>query len=746
MKKCFYLLSVFTLSLSSYLAQAKIGDTFEYGDFSYRVTAENYSDAENTVLANGEVTLVKKATGITTNDISGDYVIPEKVYNGDNVEFTVTAISGGYSYSFMKTKITSVTIPSTILSIGSEVFSGCDLLTQVNFSEGLQTIGAEAFYGCAIEELILPESVTKIGQRLFSDCENLKTVHYGANLKTIGEVNMDNTSYFWQNNAKAYYGEIQGCSQLETITVSEENPYFCSYKGNVYTKDLKTLVHVVKQSDRTGEVVIDDGVEFFYCGLFSHHDGITSVVLPSSVKALSRQLFSSCPNLESINMEDTQIETIGWECFTNTCKMKEVNLPSTLKIIDARAFSNWDSLRVIKIPNSCIYIGGRGLKGNPMYAHVTLPSWIETFGSLLFSMSNIGDSKISEVTIPAYVNDNNYMTNYTGEKEPSFGPGNALKSIYIMGDHIPNFIFYSHRDKDVYVKKSVFDDKYPEGSSTMTIKSKTTWGSTTTKDYTISNISYRVPITMTNASGEPIEYKTLCRDFDVDLTHTNDNLPEGVEPLRAYVVENVDGEQRLVFLNEIRYIPSRLKANVTDEDGNLYQGVDEYVGVILRGTPGYTYYYEIGEHDYTQGADGQWLMEDAMAYSGSSFETNLMAGDANDEFYVYKTVLNENNDEIVNYGLNNNRFKIYYRDGWLNYNKSYLQLPKSVSDAVERNSQGEANLTLIFENADGTTDHISSTEFTQKSESDLFFNPIGQRVNSNAKGIIISKGHKRVNR
>ena len=139
-------------------------------------------------------------------------------------------------------------------------------------------------------------------------------------------------------------------------------------------------------------------------------------------------------------------------------------------------------------------------------------------------------------------------------------------------------------------------------------------------------------------------------------------------------------------------------------------------------------------------------MDDAMAYSGSSFETNLMAGDANDEFYVYKTVLNENNDEIVNYGLNNNRFKIYYRDGWLNYNKSYLQLPKSVSDAVELNSHGEANLTLIFENANGTTDHISSAEVTQKTESDLFFNPIGQRVNGNAKGIIISKGHKRVNR
>ena len=221
-----------------------------------------------------------------------------------------------------------------------------------------------------------------------------------------------------------------------------------------------------------------------------------------------------------------------------------------------------------------------------------------------------------------------------------------------------------------------------------------------------------------------------------------------MQPLRAYVVEDVDGDLRMVFLDEIKYIPSRLKANATDEYGNLYPGVDEYVGIVLRGTPGYTYYYEMGEHDYTQGANGQWLMDDAMAYSGNSFEDNLMAGDANDDFYVYQTVLDENDNKIVNYGLNNNRFKIYSKDGWLTYNKSYLQLPKSVSDVIEGNTDedGYANLILVFENADGTTDNVSAVEFTRNAESDIFYNTIGQRVNGNAKGIIISKGHKRVNR
>jgi hypothetical protein len=253
---------------------------------------------------------------------------------------------------------------------------------------------------------------------------------------------------------------------------------------------------------------------------------------------------------------------------------------------------------------------------------------------------------------------------------------------------------------------------------------------------------------MMSASGNPIKYKTLCRDFDVDLSHTNDNLPEGVEPLRAYLVEDVDGDLRMVFLNEIKYIPSRLKANVTDEEGNLYQGVDEYVGVVLKGTPGYTYYYEMGEHDYTHGAEGQWLMDDAMEYSNSSYEGNMMAGTANDDEYVYMTTQNENDETIVNYGLNNNRFKIYYKKGWLTYNKSYLQLPKHTSDAIEQDTDedGNANLTFIFNNADGSTDKVSSIEFFRNAESDIFYNPYGQRVSPNTKGIVIHNGKKIVNK
>ena len=94
--------------------------------------------------------------------------------------------------------------------------------------------------------------------------------------------------------------------------------------------------------------------------------------------------------------------------------------------------------------------------------------------------------------------------------------------------------------------------------------------------------------------------------------------------------------------------------------------------------------------------------------------------------------------------MNQNRFKIYSNEGWLTYNKSFLQLPKSVSDAIERNrdSEGNANLTMVFNNSDGTTDKVSAAEFTRNAESDIFYNPYGQRVKGDTKGIVIHNGKK----
>ena len=626
------------------------------------------------------------------------------------------------SVFWLCTSLVDVQIPSDFNAIGTGFFKDCSSLETIALPQNLTELEPEVFCNCSkLKNITLPNKVELINEKAFNNCISLTELNTPTNLKEIGRMAFENTA-------------LQGFYLPDGVIINERAFDRCNF---------------------TSLDVADNAI----------------IKLAPIYDFIEPYLWAKNTSLTSVNYNAKLLYG-----FCGNSNLQEFSIGNNVEVIGNDAFASVDNLRIIKIPNSVKAIGKGVFYNNKANAHITLPSYLEHLGTQI-----VRDCpRLSEITIPAYVKElkeqDTIYVDYTpeikqqirfvdgyssGELIPAsfekdgngtytgnaYGVGYQVKSVYVMGNEIPKFLIPREgNEQTIYVKKSVFFDKYANGKIFNSVVQSNTQPQTV---YNFeSKVDYKIPLAMINSSGVGIEYKTLCRDFDVDLTHTNDNLPEGVEPLRAYLVDDVDGDLRMVFMNEIKYIPSRLKANTTDEFGNRYKGVDEYVGVILRGSPGYTYYYEMGEHDYTQGDGGQWLMEDAMAYSNSIETNNLLAGDANDEFYVYKTVEDEDNNEIVNYGLNSNRFKIYYKNGWLNYNKAYLQLPKDVADAVERETdqEGNANLTFVFNNADGTTDKVSSVEFNRNCESDIFYNPYGQRVDANTKGIVIKNGKKYVNK
>ena len=693
----------------------------------------------NPVIPDGVVTISKSAFAYRPGVTS--ITIPE----------TCTTIG---DYAFLGTEISTLYIPQSVTTTGSAPFNGThitsvhvdDLATflKINTANAAFIANPDTLWTLyvnneRIEELVVPEEITKLGPSILA-CSDIKKITC-TNVKEIG----------WHT--------FERCENLETVVLPEtmtEWGYYCfgdcvklqniTIPGGMTEIPLGAFenCHSLETIDIPDNIININSGAFENSGIknismgsnvnkiaeeaFYNCDNLVEITLPSSLTSLGKSAFKGCDNLVTVNNETFGLTSIEYQTFMDCPKLEFITLNAGIKTMGMDIFDNDSTLRSIKIPNSVETIDPSGAFSNcKSLSHLTLPSHLT---NKIGYMAN--GSKCSEITIPAYANGGKNMVLL-----PITGP--YEKSIFYMGNDNLDDPYQYKNGVNLYAKRSVIEEKYPKGIPHR-FYNPDIWA----YDTIYYELSSKIPLSMTNAAGTPIKYKTLCRDFDVDLTHTNDNLPEGVEPLRAYVVEDVEGELRMVFLDEIKYIPSRLKANVTDENGNLYQGVDEYVGVVLRGTPGYTYYYEIGEHDYTQGAGGQWLMDDAMAYSGRSFVANLMAGDANDDFYVCKTSLDENDNELVNYGLNNDRFKIYSKDGWLTYNKSYLQLPKSVSDAIERNkdSDGFANFTMVFENADGSTDKVSGVEFHQNAENDVFYNPYGQRVKPDAKGIVISNGRK----
>lgn len=103
-----------------------------------------------TLTGNTVTTKVGANTNSPGNTFTGDLVIPEKVYDGNSTEYTVTEIGNN---SFVNQGITSVTLPETITKIDSYALRGTD-----------------------IEWIIIPASVTSMGTMCLGYNNNLQMV------------------------------------------------------------------------------------------------------------------------------------------------------------------------------------------------------------------------------------------------------------------------------------------------------------------------------------------------------------------------------------------------------------------------------------------------------------------------------------------------------------------------------------------------------------------------------------------
>ena len=94
--------------------------------------------------------------------------------------------------AFNDTKITSITIPSSVKEIGNGAFSSCYDLSQVALNEGLEKIGDSAFNDTKITSITIPSSVKEIGNNAFAG-------FYSRLKKIICKVPRDKITWKWSD-------------------------------------------------------------------------------------------------------------------------------------------------------------------------------------------------------------------------------------------------------------------------------------------------------------------------------------------------------------------------------------------------------------------------------------------------------------------------------------------------------------------------------------------------------------------
>lgn len=91
-------------------------------------------------------------------------------------------------------KLTQVTIPNGVTSIGSSAFNACNNLTSITIPNSVTSIGSFAFYQCSkLTQVTIPDSVTSIDEGIFWYCYKLESIVIGSGITSIESYTCEET-------------------------------------------------------------------------------------------------------------------------------------------------------------------------------------------------------------------------------------------------------------------------------------------------------------------------------------------------------------------------------------------------------------------------------------------------------------------------------------------------------------------------------------------------------------------------
>ena len=231
----------------------------------------------------------------------------------------------------------SIILPEGITEIGSMSFLCCTALTSVTFPSTLTSIGDEAFQSCtALTEVSLPSQVQTIGSRAFSKCTSLRTLTARQGLRVIDEF------------------AFEGCTALAALNLSS---------GLRHIENYAFMSCTALQG-----VSLPTGLKYVGCQAFSGCTALEWVSGYMAADTIDSYAFDECPSLRSVGLSQGSTKYIGYNAFAQCKALREVNLPSTLRLIAGEAFLGCDSIESLTLPASLDSIGEmafrhcRGLK------------------------------------------------------------------------------------------------------------------------------------------------------------------------------------------------------------------------------------------------------------------------------------------------------------------------------------------------------------------------------------------------
>lgn len=272
-----------------------------------------------------------------------------------------------------------ITIPGSVKRIGNSAFANCSKLSDVTIKNGVEEIGAGAFYYCneyVMQSLVIPESVKSIGEYAFYMC-GIDSITFEGGVQTIGE--------------EAFKLSCNGCG----VYINDLADWCAVDFGDNYANPLANNGCLYLKGECVDTLTISENVTSIGNYAFYGAD-IDDVILCGNIAHIGDDAFAGTGFFENESNWISETDEKGTENkflysgdylisagFGGTNLTPE-SLKDGIKLIAGGAFKQSINLESAEIPESVKSIGEGAFSGCSVLARVKIPEGVKLYTERMF--------------------------------------------------------------------------------------------------------------------------------------------------------------------------------------------------------------------------------------------------------------------------------------------------------------------------------------------------------------------------